>query len=69
MGGLHLMNPRLVEMSESREEIERLGQKLLDSGVERFLTGHCTGVDAHTVLKSVMNDRLEYLSTGSRIAF
>ena len=61
------MNPRLVEMSESQEQIERLGQTLLDSGVSRFVTGHCTGVDAFMVLKSVMKDRLEYLSTGSRI--
>ena len=67
LGGFHLMNPRLVEMSESRAEIERLGQKLLDSGVQRFVTGHCTGVEAYVVLKSVMKDRLEYLSTGSRL--
>jgi 7,8-dihydropterin-6-yl-methyl-4-(beta-D-ribofuranosyl)aminobenzene 5'-phosphate synthase len=67
MGGFHLMNPRLVEMSESRAEIERLGQKLLDSEVQLFVTGHCTGVGAYMVLKSVMKERLEYLSTGSRI--
>jgi 7,8-dihydropterin-6-yl-methyl-4-(beta-D-ribofuranosyl)aminobenzene 5'-phosphate synthase len=69
LGGFHLMNPRLIEMSESRTAIEQLGQRLLDSGVQRFMTGHCTGVDAFKVLKSVMQDRLEYLSTGSTIGF
>jgi 7,8-dihydropterin-6-yl-methyl-4-(beta-D-ribofuranosyl)aminobenzene 5'-phosphate synthase len=67
LGGFHLMNPRLVQMAESPEQTERLGQMLLDSGVQRFMTGHCTGVDAFMVMKSVMRDRLEYLSTGSRI--
>jgi 7,8-dihydropterin-6-yl-methyl-4-(beta-D-ribofuranosyl)aminobenzene 5'-phosphate synthase len=69
LGGFHLMNPRLVELSESQSQIERLAQSLLDSGVERFITGHCTGVDAYWILKGVMKDRLEYLSTGSRIVF
>jgi hypothetical protein len=51
------MDPRLVELSESRAEIESLGQKLLDSGVQRFVTGHCTGVDAYMVLKSIITDQ------------
>jgi 7,8-dihydropterin-6-yl-methyl-4-(beta-D-ribofuranosyl)aminobenzene 5'-phosphate synthase len=69
LGGFHLMNPRLVELSQSKSEIEQLAQDLLDSGVQRFMTGHCTGVDAYKILKSIMKDRLEYLSTGSRLQF
>jgi 7,8-dihydropterin-6-yl-methyl-4-(beta-D-ribofuranosyl)aminobenzene 5'-phosphate synthase len=67
LGGFHLMDPRSVRMSESEEQAEQLGQKLLDSGAQSFVTGHCTGVDAFMVLKSLMKDRLDYLSTGITI--
>lgn len=68
LGGFHLMDPRLVRMSGARKQVEEFGSSLLDSGVQRFITGHCTGVDAFMALKSVMKERLDYLSTGSRIA-
>jgi len=66
LGGFHLMNPRLLEMSESQNQMEELGQKLLHSGVESFMTCHCTGVESFMVLKSILKDRLEYISTGSK---
>ena len=37
---------------------------LLEQGVERVYTGHCTGPAAFAVLKERLGDRLSPLSTG-----
>jgi 7,8-dihydropterin-6-yl-methyl-4-(beta-D-ribofuranosyl)aminobenzene 5'-phosphate synthase len=66
LGGFHLIDPRFASMSEKSGDVRELAEKLLESGAGWFATGHCTGVPAFTALKSVMGDKLDYLSTGSR---
>lgn len=65
VGGLHLAGlPPLNRMADPRREVVALAHQLLELGVERVVTGHCTGAPAYGVLGSVLGKRLEPLSTG-----
>jgi 7,8-dihydropterin-6-yl-methyl-4-(beta-D-ribofuranosyl)aminobenzene 5'-phosphate synthase len=66
LGGFHLVDlPILNTMAGSKRQVAGLGEKLLAYPVERYYTGHCTGMKAYRVLKEVMAERLDYLPTGS----
>lgn len=67
VGGFHLRsNPRRQEMADTFSAMEALGRKLIETGVERVITGHCTGEQAFQVLKGVLGGRLEALRCGGR---
>ena len=68
LGGFHLIaTPVLNTMAGGRRGIERLGHALAEYPVERYYTGHCTGLKAFRILKRVMGERIQYLPTGSRV--
>lgn len=65
IGGFHLKAPgQSGGMNCTAQEVEKLGQSLVELGIEHIYTGHCTGVQGYEVLKSVMGDMLEPLATG-----
>lgn len=65
IGGFHLKAPGQSEgMNCTVREVEKLGQSLVELGIEHIYTGHCTGEQGYEVLKSVMGDMLEPLVTG-----
>jgi len=61
-GGFHLHNPS-ANTSEPAGLILSLGEYLKNTG-SVFFTGHCTGDAPFELLKSVLGDRLNRLSTG-----
>lgn len=63
IGGFHLFNP-VSKKYESDELITEIAKELSKQEC-RFYTCHCTGPKAYQVLKNTMNDKLEYLSTGT----
>ena len=65
IGGFHLYN-RASDQSENLELVENIAEALL-AHKAKFYTCHCTGMDSYHVLKSRMNDRLDYLSAGSEV--
>lgn len=65
IGGFHLYNPPTGKY-EKGELIDELGKKLADTG-SRYYTCHCTGDKAYLRLKSVLGDRVDYLSTGKEL--
>lgn len=65
IGGMHLYNPSLKE-SEDPLKIKDLAEFLLQSGA-MYYTGHCTGEQPYSMLKSLMKDKIEYLSTGNML--
>ncbi|EIV99503.1 7,8-dihydropterin-6-yl-methyl-4-(beta-D-ribofuranosyl)aminobenzene 5'-phosphate synthase [Thermoanaerobacter thermohydrosulfuricus] len=60
IGGFHLRG-----MPE--EEIIEIAKKIDSYGIEKIYTGHCTGIDEYGILKSVLKDKLSYLTTSSSI--
>ncbi|MCS4516216.1 hypothetical protein JTS93_08195 [Clostridium botulinum] len=52
-------------MSIKSKEVEALGKRLVDLGVEHIYTCHCTGDPAYKILKKTLGDRVEYFSTGT----
>lgn len=65
IGGFHLYN-RSADTYEEPGIISEIGSNLLHTGA-MFYTCHCTGVKAYERLKTMMADKVSYLSTGSQI--
>lgn len=57
LGGLHLM-------ADAERDVRQVGERLLAYPIESVYAGHCTGLESYRILKDVMGERLEYLSTG-----
>lgn len=57
IGGFHLFK-------SSEEEVRALAAGIRETGIERIVTGHCTGDAAYAVLKEELGDRLEQIYTG-----
>jgi 7,8-dihydropterin-6-yl-methyl-4-(beta-D-ribofuranosyl)aminobenzene 5'-phosphate synthase len=66
LGGFHLMNPITNRMEESESDVLAIASELRKKypGIKIY-TGHCTGVEGYTILKSCLGDGIEYITTGS----
>ncbi|WP_122790303.1 MBL fold metallo-hydrolase [Intestinibacillus sp. Marseille-P6563] len=62
VGGMHLYSPNRGQ-SEPDELIEEIGRRLEATGA-RYLTGHCTGPHAYTLLHDMLGDQVGALSAG-----
>lgn len=71
LGGFHLMGIPLLKnsMSISPAEVEDIAKEMLNSGIEKTYTMHCTGPKAYGIMKNVMGDRLGYLASGDKVQF
>ncbi len=69
VGGFHLaLQPRKPGIAGKQADILLIAETLLDLGVRKVCTGHCTGGAAFAILKNRMGDRIEPLYTGARIS-
>lgn len=70
IGGFHLMGLKGPNsMNITKEEVEALGKRLIDLGVEHIYTCHCTGDPAYKILKSSLGEKVQYFSTGTIVEF
>ena len=60
IGGMHLFN-------KSEEEVRVVAEGILETGIERICTGHCTKNRAYNIMKETLGDRLTQFSVGMRI--
>jgi len=65
VGGFHLYN-KASGGSEDEDTVNAIGRYLLLTG-SKYYTCHCTGMAAYNSLKTVMTDKIDYLSTGNQI--
>ncbi len=66
IGGFHLMGiTGTKSMRIKAEEVEAIGNRLVQLGVEHIYTCHCTGEPAYKILKKTLGNRVEYFSTGT----
>jgi 7,8-dihydropterin-6-yl-methyl-4-(beta-D-ribofuranosyl)aminobenzene 5'-phosphate synthase len=66
IGGFHLNLPRSEKMSGTEKEIRELAESMGKQVAGKILTGHCTGAEAFSVLKSELGEQLQALHTGDR---
>lgn len=57
IGGFHLYK-------SSQEEVRALARRIKATGIEKVVTGHCTGEDAYQILEEELGDCLEQIYTG-----
>ena len=62
IGGFHLF-----ETPEG--DVRALARRLGDTGVQRVITGHCTGGHSYAVIADELGDAVSYLATGSVFVF
>lgn len=63
-----MYNPLTKGLSEKKATVVGVGQKLkANPKIGKIITGHCTGNDAFGLLKTVLDDQLVNLTTGSVI--
>ena len=68
IGGFHLFSRTAPSgMNCSPEYIHSVADALLEQGVERVYTGHCTGPAAFSVLKERLGERLIALTGGLKV--
>ena len=70
VGGFHLASlPPFRGASEREEAIAAVGRRVLELGVGKTWTGHCTGEKAFEVLRGAMGARVADFRTGTRLEF
>lgn len=62
IGGFHLFDKK-------KEEVQKLAQGILETGIEKVYTGHCTGARAYGILKEELGERLQSIYTGLVMEF
>ena len=68
IGGFHMMGiTGATSCSYSKKEVQEVANKLSNSGVVKFYSGHCTGTIAYAWLKEILGDRLEAFQSGKVI--
>lgn len=68
IGGFHLIKIPIIKfLSASKNEIDILAKKIIDENIEKIYTGHCTGKKAYKKLKNVLGDKINYISTGTKV--
>ena len=65
VGGFHLFNPP-TRKYERKELIEKIAQRLNETSAQ-FHTCHCTGKKAYDIMKTIMGEKVLYMSAGMSI--
>lgn len=65
ISGFHLYNP-ISKKCEKDSLIKDIAERIQQSNTQ-YYTCHCTGRRAFKILKSIMDDKIQYLATGSSI--
>ncbi|MCD7845833.1 MAG: MBL fold metallo-hydrolase [Oscillospiraceae bacterium] len=67
IGGLHLMGPGgVTTLGPSPEAVRALARRLTEElGVQKILTGHCTGAPAFALLKETAPENVQRIRTGA----
>lgn len=60
IGGFHLFK-------SSKNEVEAMGKRINETGIERVYTGHCTGDKSYEILKSELGEKLHKFKVGLTI--
>ncbi|MBQ2926673.1 MAG: MBL fold metallo-hydrolase, partial [Ruminiclostridium sp.] len=62
IGGFHLFE-------SPAHAVREFGKRLQETGVERVVTGHCTGLEAYDILKGMLGDKAQQMECGLVLEF
>lgn len=62
IGGFHLYK-------SSEEDVKILAERVKETGIQKIVTGHCTGEEAFGLLKDELGDIVEQMYTGMEMEF
>ena len=65
--GMHMMKRFGAYTEEEIAQIEETAEELAKTGTV-FYTGHCTGLEAFDIMKSILGDRLCYVHSGDSLS-
>lgn len=65
IGGFHLYN-RSTDKFEDPVLVSQIGDYLKNTDT-KYYTCHCTGIEPYNILKDIMGEKIDYLSTGSQL--
>lgn len=69
VGGFHLVRlPKFSFTSVSKNEINAIGNKIIDEDIEMVFTGHCTGKSAYKKLRNILGSKIMQISSGFKIS-
>lgn len=60
IGGFHLFK-------SPKKEVEEIGKRIKETGIEKVYTGHCTGEKSYEILKEELGDKLHKFKVGLTI--
>ena len=63
IGGFHF---KMLDPQKDQDQLQEAARALLDLPTI-YYTCHCTGTEQYAYLKTIMGDRIEYLSAGSQL--
>ena len=66
-GGFHISRPREDELSEDTETLHFFADELLSLDVDKYYTGHCTGLKGFSEMSLYMGNRLEGFYAGKTV--
>lgn len=69
IGGFHLSSPSIPFLSDQKQFVRTIAKQLQTYPVDFFYTNHCTGEKAYQILRSVLGEKMRYLSGGEQIIF
>ncbi len=64
IGGFHIKKPSKISFDETY--VHRLGERLMETG-SNYHTCHCTGQKMYRKLSKVMDEKIQYIVTGSEL--
>ena len=68
IGGFHLIDKNEFVTTETNKELLEIANQLNNyQSINHYITGHCTGNEAYSTLKTVLKGKLEHLATGMEI--
>lgn len=70
LGGMHLSSIKINEVllqENNNEKIKKTAEELKKIKINKIYTNHCTGIDGFMKLKQILEDKVFYSFTGSRI--
>jgi 7,8-dihydropterin-6-yl-methyl-4-(beta-D-ribofuranosyl)aminobenzene 5'-phosphate synthase len=67
IGGFHYESPSIKDYKEPKKNIEATARWIFQEGIEKIYTGHCTGSRGYSIMKPILKNKINRITTGMKI--